>query len=52
MAWFPTASVSHSVDSDLRQAVDPIPLEETLLAMNMFYVYMVPTPTDVCYKYE
>ena len=27
------------------------PLGETIPAICMFYVYMVPTPTDVCYKY-
>ena len=30
--------------------VDRIPLGETIPAMYMFYVYMVPTLTDVCYK--
>ena len=29
-----------------------IPLGETIPAMNMLYVYMVPTPTDVGYKYR
>ena len=28
---------------------DRIPLGETIPAISMFYVYMVPTPTDVCY---
>ena len=52
VACFATVSVSHSADSDLRGAVDQIPLGETIPAMNIFYVYMVPSPTDVCYKYE
>ena len=30
--------------------VDRIPLGETIPAMSMLYVYMVPTPTDMCYK--
>ena len=45
VAWFDKASVSHSVDSNLRWAVDPILLGEPIPAMNMFYVFMVPTPT-------
>ena len=32
--------------------VDRIPLGETIPAISMFYVYMVPTPTDMCYKYK
>ena len=32
--------------------VDQSPLGETIPAMSMFFVYMVPTPTDVCYKYK
>ena len=32
--------------------MDPILLGETIPAISMFYVYMVPTPTDVCYKYK
>ena len=52
VAGFAKASVSHSVDSDVRRAVDRIPLGETIPTMNMFYVYMVPTTRDVCYKYE
>ena len=34
------------------RSVDRIPLGETTPAISMFYVYMVPTPTDVCYKYK
>ena len=30
--------------------LDQSPLGETIPAMSMFYVYMIPTPTDVCYK--
>ena len=40
-------------DNGLHSArVDQIPLGETIPAISMFYVYMVPTPTDVCYKYR
>ena len=28
--------------------VDKIQLEEIIPAIDMFYIYMVPTPTDVC----
>ena len=39
-------------DNRLHSAsVDQIPLWKTIPTMSMFYVYVVPTPTDVCYKY-
>ena len=38
-------------DNRLHSAlVDQIPLGETMPAISMFYVYMVPTPTNLCYK--
>ena len=38
-------------DNRLHSApVDRIPLGETIPAMSMFYVYMVPTLTDMCYN--
>ena len=33
-------------------AVELIPLGETKPAISMFYVYIVPTPTDVYYNYN
>ena len=40
-------------DNRLHSApVDRISLGETIPAMSMFHVYMVPTPTDMCYKYK
>ena len=44
VVWLAKASVSHSVDSDLRRSVDGIPLGETIPAMNMFYSYMLLKP--------
>ena len=31
---------------------DQIPLGETIPAISIFYVYMIPTSTDVYYKYK
>ena len=47
--------VAWSVECLLHQkchllVVDQIPLGETIPTISMFNVYMVPTPTDVCYK--
>ena len=40
-------------DNRLHSApVDWILLGETIPDMSMFYVYIVPTPTDVCFKYK
>ena len=37
------------IQVDISRSQDQIPLGETIPTISMFYVYMVPTHTDVCY---
>ena len=53
VAWFANASVSHSVDSDLRQAVDRIPLGDVhivkiLTKKELWTRYRLPWNCDKC----